>query len=105
MITCFIRYDIDPFKTAAFEEYARNWGQAIPRNGAELIGYYAPHEGSGTTAYGLYNIEDLPPMRSTAPVCAPIPRAAPTMNSRRRSSSSAMRTVFSCGSSPRRTQR
>jgi hypothetical protein len=59
MITCFIRYDIDPFKTAAFEEYARNWGQAIPRNGADLIGYYAPHEGSGTTAYGLYNIEDL----------------------------------------------
>lgn len=59
MITCFIRYDIDPFKTAAFEEYARNWGQAIPRNGADLIGYYAPHEGSSTTAYAVYNIENL----------------------------------------------
>ena len=44
---------------AAFEEYARNWGQAIPSCGADLIGYYAPHEGSGTTAYGLYNIESL----------------------------------------------
>ena len=59
MITCFIRYEIDPFKVAAFEHYARNWGEAIPRCGAELIGYYAPHEGSATTAYGLYNIENL----------------------------------------------
>lgn len=59
MITCFIRYDIDPFKIDAFEEYARNWGAAIPRCGAELIGYFAPHEGSSTTAYGVYSIEDL----------------------------------------------
>jgi hypothetical protein len=59
MITCFIRYEIDPFKTEAFAEYARAWGQAIPRCGADLIGYYAPHEGSATTAYGVYNIADL----------------------------------------------
>ncbi|AKR56632.1 NIPSNAP family containing protein [Devosia sp. H5989] len=59
MITCFIRYEIDPNKVDAFEHYARNWGQAIPRNGADLIGYYAPHEGSATTAYGIYNIESL----------------------------------------------
>ena len=58
-ITCFIRYEIDPFGKAAFEEYARNWGQAIPRCGADLIGYYAPHEGSATTAYAAYNIESL----------------------------------------------
>ncbi|WP_420348450.1 NIPSNAP family protein [Pelagibius sp.] len=59
MITCFIRYEIDPFKKAAFETYARNWGQAIPRCGADLIGYFAPHEGSATTAYGVYTIENL----------------------------------------------
>lgn len=59
MITCFIRYEIDPFKAEAFAEYARNWGEAIPRCGADLIGYYAPHEGSNTTAYGVYNIESL----------------------------------------------
>lgn len=59
MITCCIRYQIDPFKVAEFEQYARNWGQAIPRCGADLIGYFAPHEGSATTAYGLYNIKDL----------------------------------------------
>ena len=46
MITCFIRYEIDPFKRAEFEQYARAWGQAIPAYGADLIGYFAPHEGS-----------------------------------------------------------
>ena len=59
MITCFIRYEIDPHRTAAFEEYARAWGQAIPRCGADLIGYFAPHEGSATTAYGLYSLPSL----------------------------------------------
>ncbi len=59
MITCFIQYQIDPTKKAQFEQYARNWGEAIPRNGADLIGYYAPHEGSSTLAYGVYNVESL----------------------------------------------
>ena len=59
MITCFIRYHIDPTKRAAFERYAHNWGEAIPRCGADLIGYYAPHEGSTTLAYGVYSIASL----------------------------------------------
>lgn len=59
MVTCFIRYELDPYKVSAFEAYARNWGQAIPRCGADLIGYFAPHEGSSTTAYGVYNVESL----------------------------------------------
>lgn len=59
MITCFIKYEIDPYKRAEFVTYAQNWGQAIPQCGADLIGYYAPYEGSTTTAYGLYNIKDL----------------------------------------------
>ena len=59
MITCFIRYEIDPFRKDAFEQYARQWGQAIPRCGADLIGYFAPHEGSATTAYGVYSLPSL----------------------------------------------
>jgi hypothetical protein len=58
-VTCFIRYEIDPFQKDAFADYARNWGQAIPRCGAELIGYFAPHEGSATTAYGVYTLDSL----------------------------------------------
>ena len=59
MITCFIRYEIDPFKRVQFEQYAATWGQAIPRCGADLVGYFAPHEGSSTVAYGVYHIESL----------------------------------------------
>ena len=59
MLTCIIKYQIDPTQKANFETYARNWGQAIPRCGADLIGYYAPHEGSSTLAYGIYNIPSL----------------------------------------------
>ncbi len=59
MITCFIRYEIDPFKATAFETYARNWGQAIPRCGADLVGYFTPHEGSATVAYGVYSVPSL----------------------------------------------
>lgn len=59
MLTCVIRYHIDPTKRAGFEQYARTWGHVIPRLGADLVGYFAPHEGSTTLAYGIYNIESL----------------------------------------------
>lgn len=59
MLTCVIRYHIDPTKHDQFRQYARTWGAAIPRNGADLIGYFAPYEGSSTLAYGIYNIESL----------------------------------------------
>ncbi len=59
MITCFIRYHIDPTKRSQYERYARNWGEAIPRCGADLVGYFSPHEGSATLAYGVYHVADL----------------------------------------------
>ena len=59
MLTCIIRYEIEPTKKNEFIQYARNWGQAIPRCGADLIGYFAPHEGSSTLAYGIYTIPSL----------------------------------------------
>lgn len=58
-ITCIIKYEIDPYQKDAFEHYARTWNEAIPRCGADLIGYFAPHEGSATLAYGIYTIADL----------------------------------------------
>ena len=59
MLTCVIRYRIDPTKQEMFAAYARNWGEAIPRCGAKLTGYFAPHQGSATLAYGIYDIESL----------------------------------------------
>ncbi len=81
-ITVFIRYEIDPFNTQAFERYARNWGQVIPRCGADLVGYFAPHEGSATTAYGVYHLESLAAYEAYRARLASDPeRAGPTTTS------------------------
>ncbi|WP_269632203.1 NIPSNAP family protein [Pelomonas sp. BJYL3] len=58
-LTCFIRYQIDPFQRAAFQAYAEAWGRIIPRCGGQLIGYFLPHEGSNDIAWGLIGFEDL----------------------------------------------
>lgn len=58
-VTCFIRYDIDPFQKEAFREYARAWGRIIPRCGGHLIGYFLPHEGSNVEAWGLIAFDSL----------------------------------------------
>ena len=58
-LTCFIRYDIDPYKRAKFEQYAQAWGRIIPRCGGHLIGYFLPHEGSNFEAWGLVAFESL----------------------------------------------
>ena len=59
MITCFIRYEIDPFQREAFSEYARRWGQIIPRCGGHLLGYFLPHEGSNDIAWGLIGFDNM----------------------------------------------
>jgi hypothetical protein len=38
-ITVFIRYQIDPFKRAMFEAYAKRWLGIIPKCGGGLLGY------------------------------------------------------------------
>jgi hypothetical protein len=58
-ITCFIRYEIDPFQRDAFRKYAENWGRIIPRCGGELIGYFLPHEGTNNVAWGLIAFDSL----------------------------------------------
>jgi hypothetical protein len=58
-ITCFIRYQIDPFQREAFKMYADNWGRIILRCGGHLIGYFLPHEGTNDIAWGLIAFESL----------------------------------------------
>lgn len=58
-ITCFIRYQIDPFQRDAFRLYAENWGRIIPRCGGNLLGYFLPHEGSNDIAWGLVAFDSL----------------------------------------------
>ncbi|QUI61454.1 NIPSNAP family protein [Pseudoalteromonas sp. A22] len=58
-ITCFIEYQLDPFKLDMFERYAENWSKIIPVCGGELLGYFLPHEGSNNIAYGLISFDSL----------------------------------------------
>ena len=58
-VTCFIRYQIDPFQRDAFRVYAGNWLRIIPRCGGRLIGYFLPHEGTNDVAWGLIAFDSL----------------------------------------------
>ena len=59
MITCIIRYQIDPFQRDDFKTYAENWGRIIPRCGGHLVGYFLPHEGTNDVAWGLIAFDSL----------------------------------------------
>jgi NIPSNAP len=58
-LTCFIRYEIDPFQRDAFKAYAQAWGRIIPRCGGQLLGYFLPYEGSNYEAWGLIGFATL----------------------------------------------
>jgi hypothetical protein len=58
-ITCFIRYQIDPFQREEFKKYAENWGRIIPRCGGHLVGYFLPYEGTNDVAWGLIAFDSL----------------------------------------------
>jgi NIPSNAP len=58
-VTVFIRYQLDPFKRAMFEQYARRWLTIIPRCGGDLVGYWMPHEGTNNIASALISFENL----------------------------------------------
>jgi hypothetical protein len=59
IVTCFIRYEIDPHQREAFKEYAENWGRIIPRCGGHLVGYFLPYEGTNDVAWGLIAFDSL----------------------------------------------
>lgn len=58
-VTCFIRYQIDPFQKERFREYAEQWGRIIPRCGGDLLGYFLPSEGTNDVAWGVISFASL----------------------------------------------
>jgi hypothetical protein len=58
-VTCFIRYQIDPYQRDAFAKYADGWATVIPRCGGDLIGYFLPKEGTNDIAFALISFESL----------------------------------------------
>ena len=58
-VTCFIRYQIDPFQREDFKKYAQTWTDIIPRCGGRLVGYFLPLEGTNDVAWALISFESL----------------------------------------------
>jgi len=59
MITCYLKYIIDPNKLAEFEKYGQTWIGLVNRMGGQHLGYFLPHEGASNVAYALFNFPSL----------------------------------------------
>jgi hypothetical protein len=59
MITCHVRYQIDPDKLDAFERFARRWIALVNRSGGQHHGYFLPAEGASDIAYALFSFPSL----------------------------------------------
>jgi hypothetical protein len=59
MITCHVRYEIDPAKIEDFERFARAWMALVDRSGGTHHGYFLPAEGASDIAYALFSFPSL----------------------------------------------
>ncbi|KKD00997.1 MULTISPECIES: NIPSNAP family protein [Photobacterium] len=59
MVTCFLRYVIDPYKVSEFEEYARMWIPLVNQFGGQHNGYFLPSEGASNIALALFTFPSL----------------------------------------------
>ena len=59
MVTCYLRYVIDPSKVEQFEQYARLWIPLVERFGGQHHGYFLPSEGANDIALALFSFPSL----------------------------------------------
>lgn len=59
MITCYVRYEIEPAKLSAFEAYAKLWIPLVKRFGGIHHGYFLPHESANDLAVTLFSFPSL----------------------------------------------
>ena len=59
MITCVVKYVIDPVKIDAFEQFARRWIELVAQHGGVHHGYFLPSEGASDEALALFSFPSL----------------------------------------------
>jgi NIPSNAP len=59
VITCFLRYEIDPAKIQEFEHYGRLWIGLVNRLGGNHHGYFLPSESANDIALALFTFPSL----------------------------------------------
>jgi hypothetical protein len=59
MVTCYLKYIVDPYQLVEFEEYGRRWIDLVNRLGGTHHGYFLPSEGASDVAYALFSFPSL----------------------------------------------
>lgn len=59
MVTCYLKYVIDPYQVNVFEEYAKLWIPLVNKFGGQHHGYFLPSEGANNIAYALFSFPGL----------------------------------------------
>lgn len=59
MVTCYVKYVIDPYKLSEFETYAKLWIPLVNKFGGKHNGYFMPSEGANNIALALFTFSSL----------------------------------------------
>lgn len=59
MLTCYLKYTVDPYKLEEFEHYAKLWIPLVQKFGGQHHGYFLPSEGANNVALALFSFESL----------------------------------------------
>lgn len=59
MITCYLKYIVDPYKLKEFENYAKLWIPLVNKFGGKHHGYFLPSEGANNVALALFTFPSL----------------------------------------------
>ena len=59
MITCYVRYILDPDKLVEFEIYGKMWIPLVEKFGGTHHGYFMPSEGRSNVALALFTFDSL----------------------------------------------
>ncbi|CAB3631456.1 MAG: NIPSNAP family protein [Achromobacter pulmonis] len=59
MVTCYLRYVIDPSRLKEFEAYGKMWIVLVEKFGGTHHGYFLPSEGANNIALALFTFPSL----------------------------------------------
>ena len=59
MITCYLRYIINPARLQEFETYGKMWIPLVEKFGGKHHGYFLPSEGANNVALALFSFPSL----------------------------------------------
>lgn len=59
MVTCYLKYIVDPNKLEEFEHYAKLWIPLVQKFGGQHHGYFLPSEGASNVALALFSFGSL----------------------------------------------